>query len=232
VRADRNHWLLPEVGREAVRATAQNPLALARSLRPVETDGALLERLRAGDEAAFVTLVGRYQASLLRVARAYVPSKAVAEEAVQETWMGVVRGIGGFEGRSSFKTWLFRILVNRARSLGSSEGRTIPLDDPEPAVDPSRFDPTGAWSVPPEPWESVIDDRLLAQSWLPCIRAALDRLPARQREVVVLRDVEGLTSDDVCEVLGISEGNQRVLLHRGRSRLRSQLEGELVQRGR
>ena len=203
-----------------------------RNLRTVESDVQLLERLRAGDEAAFVILVGRYQASLLRVARAYVPSSAVAEEAVQETWMGVIRGIAGFEGRSSFKTWLFRILVNRARTLGSSELRTIPIDDPEPAVDPARFDASGAWTLPPEPWESVVDERLIAESWLPCIRSALDGLPPRQREVVVLRDVEGMASDDVCDVLGISEGNQRVLLHRGRSKLRSQLEGELSRRGR
>jgi RNA polymerase sigma-70 factor, ECF subfamily len=198
----------------------------------VESDAELLEQLRSGDEAAFVTLVGRYQPSLLRVARAYVPSDAVAEEAVQDTWMGVVRGIDRFEGRSSFKTWLFQIAVNRARSLGSSEVRTVPLEDPEPAVSPSRFDSKGAWSLPPEPWESVIDERLMAQSWLPCIKTALDGLPSRQREVVVLRDVEGMASDDVCEVLGISEGNQRVLLHRGRSRLRSLLEGELGRRGR
>ncbi len=211
---------------------AENSSDLGRSLRIVESDGQLLERLRAGDEAAFVTLVGRYQASLLRVARAYVPSMAVAEEAVQETWMGVVRGIAGFEGRSSFKTWLFRILINRARSLGSAELRTVPFDDPEPAVDPSRFDATGAWSLPPEPWESVVDERLMAEDWLPCIRSALDELPSRQREVVVLRDVEGMASDDVCEVLGISEGNQRVLLHRGRAKLRSELEGELARRGR
>jgi RNA polymerase sigma-70 factor, ECF subfamily len=195
-------------------------------------DAELLELLRAGDEGAFVILVGRYQASLLRVARAYVPNDAVAEEAVQDTWMGVVRGIHRFEGRSSFKTWLFRILVNRARSSGSSELRTVPLDDPEPTVDPSRFDSAGAWSLPPEPWESAVDEQLVAQSWLPCIQSALDGLPARQREVVVLRDVEGMATDDVCEVLGISEGNQRVLLHRGRSRLRTQLEAELVRRGR
>jgi RNA polymerase sigma-70 factor, ECF subfamily len=217
---------------DAVVGTAKNSTDPARILRPVESDGELLERLRAGDEAAFVILVGRYQTSLLRVARAYVPSNAVAEEAVQETWMGVVRGLAGFEGRSSFKTWLFRILVNRARTLGSSELRTIPIDDPEPAVDPVRFDASGAWTLPPEPWESVVDERLLAESWLPCIRSALDELPPRQREVVVLRDVEGMASDDVCDVLGISEGNQRVLLHRGRSKLRSQLEGELSRRGR
>lgn len=205
------------------------------NLRAVESDTELLElleRLRAGDEAAFVTMVGRYHSSLVRVARAYVPSDAVAEEAVQETWMGVVRGIDRFEGRSSFKTWLFRILVNRARSLGSLEQRTMPLEDPEPAVDPSRFGPNGAWSRPPQSWESAVDDRLVAQSWLPCLQTALEELPPRQREVVVLRDVEGMPCDEVCDVLGISQGNQRVLLHRGRSRLRSQLEGEMSRRGR
>lgn len=202
------------------------------NLAAVVTDAELLEKVRAGEESAFVDLVGRYQGSLRRVARAYVPSDAVAEEAVQETWLGVLRGMDGFEGRSSFKTWLFRILVNRARSLGSSESRSSPMADPEPAVDPSRFDPSGAWSRPPEPWELASDDRLVARGWIPRIRSALDELPPRQREVVVLRDVEGMTAEDVCDVLGISGGNQRVLLHRGRSRLRACLEAELARRGR
>ncbi len=149
---------------------AQNSAHRRPNLRSVETDVELLERLRAGDEAAFVTMVGRYHPSMLRVARAYVPNDAVAEEAAQETWMGVVRGIDRFEGRASFKTWLFRILINRAQSLGAAEKRTVPVDEPEPAVDPSRFDSGGAWSQPPEPWESAIDDHLLAQSWLPCLQ--------------------------------------------------------------
>ena len=198
----------------------------------MESDTELLARLRDGDEAAFTTLVGRYQGSLLRVARTFVPNDAVAEEVVQDTWMGVVRGIDRFEGRSSFKTWLFRILVNRARTSGVREHRSVPLDPTEPAVGADRFDGGGAWTEPVTPWEADVDERLSAASWAPALRTAIDGLPDRQRDVVLLRDVEGLTGAEVCEVLGISEGNQRVLLHRGRSRLRTALETELRTRGR
>jgi RNA polymerase sigma-70 factor (ECF subfamily) len=202
------------------------------TLRTMETDVELLARLRAGDELAFVTLVGRYNGSLLRLARSYVPSDAVAQEAVQDTWMGVVRGVDRFEGRSSFKTWLFRILMNRARSAGVREHRGLPLTIEEPAVTPSRFDAGGAWAQPLEAWETDADNRLVAATWSKCLTDALGELPQRQREIVILRDVEGLASEDVCDALGISEGNQRVLLHRGRSRLRSILESELGTRGR
>jgi RNA polymerase sigma-70 factor (ECF subfamily) len=198
----------------------------------MESDDELLARLRAGDESAFLTLVGRYNSSLLRLARTFVPSDAVAEEAVQDTWLGVVRGVDRFEGRSSFKTWLFRILVNRARTAGVREHRHLPVDLSEPAVRPDRFDRTGAWAEPVAPWESDADDRMVAASWRPSLVAAVDALPERQRDVVVLRDVEGLPSTDVCAVLGITEGNQRVLLHRGRSRLRTALDAEMTIRGR
>ena len=198
----------------------------------METDAELLARLRSGDEGAFVTMVSRYNGSLLRLARTYAPSDAVAEEAVQDTWMGVVRGMERFEGRSSFKTWLFHILMNRARSAGGREHRNLPIGDVEPAVDPARFDAGGAWAQPLGGWEADADDRLVAASWSSTLRDALGQLPQRQREVVILRDVEDLTGQDVCEVLGISEGNQRVLLHRGRSRLRSMLDAELAARGR
>ena len=197
-----------------------------------ESDESLLVRLRAGDESAFLALVTRYQASMVRVARSFVPNEAVAEEVAQDTWIGVVRGVDRFEGRSSFKTWLFRILVNRARTAGVREHRHDTFDPTEPAVSPDRFDATGAWAEPVTPWESDADDRLVAATWGPSLRAALDGLPERQRDVVLLRDVEGLSSEDVCAVLGISEGNQRVLLHRGRSRLRAALESELTTRGR
>ncbi len=197
-----------------------------------ESDPALLARLRDGDESAFLALVTRYNGSLLRVARTFVPSEAVAEEVVQDTWIGVVRGVDRFEGRSSFRTWLFRILVNRARTAGVRERRHDSFDPTGPAVAPDRFAQSGAWADPPTPWESEVDDRLVAATWGPTLRSALDDLPGRQRDVVVLRDVEGLTSADVCDVLGISEGNQRVLLHRGRSRLRTALEAELDARGR
>lgn len=192
----------------------------------MESDAELLARLRDGDEQAFVLLVGRYQGALLRLARTFVPSDSVAEEVVQDTWMGVVRGVDRFEERSTFKTWLFRILVNRARTSGVREHRHVPFDPTEPAVSPDRFDRAGSWAEPLVPWESDVDDRLVAAAWGPVLRAAVDGLPGRQRDVVLLRDVEGLPADDVCTVLDITEGNQRVLLHWGRSKLRSVLEGE------
>jgi RNA polymerase sigma-70 factor (ECF subfamily) len=195
-------------------------------LRSVTDDLELLARLRAGDEAAFVLLVGRYRDSMTRVARGFVPSWAVAEEVVQDAWLGVVVGVDGFEGRSSFKTWLFTILVNRARSAGAREHRSVPIDPGGAAVDGARFDATGHWAVPPGPW-SEVDDRLFAAGAKPALRAALDELPDRQRQVVTLRDVEGLNSSEVCAVLGLTEANQRVILHRGRSRLRQALEAKL-----
>jgi RNA polymerase sigma-70 factor (ECF subfamily) len=182
--------------------------------------------LRKGDEEAFVMLVGRYQQPMLRLARSFVPSQAVAEEAVQDTWMGVVRGLEGFEGRSSFKTWLFQILVNRARSAGSREKSNIALEK-LPVVDPVRFDAQGQWADPVERWTEDVEDRLDAVTWLPIFKAALDDLPPGQRQVLMLRDIEGLSSDEVYSMLGISSGNQRILLHRGRSRLRGLLDAEM-----
>ena len=199
---------------------------------PMDSDGELLDRLRDGDQSAFLALVDRYSGSLLRMARSFVANEAVAEEVVQDTWIGVVRGIDRFEGRSSFKTWLFRILVNRARTSGVREHGHLTYDPTDPVFGPDRFDATGAWTEPVAPWEADADDRLVAGTWTLSLRAALDALPDRQRDVVVLRDVEGLSAVDVCGLLGITEGNQRVLLHRGRSRLRAVLETELAVRGR
>jgi RNA polymerase sigma-70 factor (ECF subfamily) len=196
--------------------------ALGSTIRAVETDAELLERLRAGDEGAFILLVERYEQPMLRFARSLVPNRAVAEEAVQDTWIGVVRGIEHFEGRSSLKTWLFRILANRARSAGSIEYRHLPVE-PGRAVDAASFDESGSWAAPVAPWGEESDARLDAATWAPTLKAALDGLPDRQRQVVLLRDVEGLTGSDVCDVLGISAGNQRILLHRGRNRLREAL---------
>jgi RNA polymerase sigma-70 factor (ECF subfamily) len=194
----------------------------------VDDDAELVDRLRAGDEAAFTVLVRRYQARLLRVARSVVGSAAVAEEAVQDTWLGVVRGIDRFEGQSSLKTWLLRILVNRARSAGARERRTeVPVADAETAVPADRFDARGAWSMPPESWADAVDDRLLAADLARRIHTYLEELPAGQREVVILRDVEGLSGADVCAALGINDGHQRVLLHRGRAKVRAMLEAEL-----
>ena len=197
------------------------------TLPVVDTDGELLTRLRAGDEDAFVMLVARYQQPMLRFARAYVPSRAVAEEAVQDTWMGVVKGIETFEGRSSFKTWLYRILINRARSAGTREHRHA-TSEPHHAVDPVRFDSSGQWADPLERWSEDAEDRLDAATWGPILQSGLEDLPARQRQVVVLRDIDGLSADEVCDLLGLSTGNQRILLHRGRTRLREILETEIV----
>jgi RNA polymerase sigma-70 factor (ECF subfamily) len=189
-----------------------------------DADATLLDDLRSGDEAAFATLVGRYHPRLLRLAESLVPSRAVAEEVVQDTWLGVVRGIDRFEGRSSVKTWLFRILVNRARSAGPQEVRTVPLDDD---VLEGRFSASGAWSQPPEPWSDAVDARVVADKLAGRIRECLARLPAAQRQVLVLRDIEGIDGDEVCDLLGLSPGNQRVLLHRARTRLRALLASEM-----
>jgi RNA polymerase sigma-70 factor, ECF subfamily len=195
----------------------------------VADDAELVARLQAGDEAAFAEVVDRYHASLLRVAATFVPSRAVAEEVVQDTWLGVVRGIERFEGRSSLKTWLFRIVVNRARTAGTRERRQVPVDlSGEPAVSPERFDGNGAWREPPVPWTDAADDRIAAGELVGSVVAALNALPEAQRQVVVLRDLEGAASGDVCRLLGITEANQRVLLHRGRSRLRAALEPQLA----
>jgi RNA polymerase sigma-70 factor (ECF subfamily) len=190
----------------------------------VADDGELVTRLRAGDQHAFTELVRRYQTGLLRVAQTIVPNRAVAEEVVQETWMGVVRGVDRFEGRSSFKTWLFRILVNRARTAAGREHRAAPLPDDD---DGERFDAAGAWVTPPVPWSDRAEDRVEAERLAERIRQLLPTLPDTQRQVVVLRDIEGVAPADVCALLGLSEGNQRVLLHRGRARLRHQLEREM-----
>ena len=207
-------------------APAQADLALvSSSIRPtiglMESEGELVARLRDGDELAFVMLMRLYQMPMLRLAKSMVDNDAVAEEAVQDTWMSVVRGIDRFEARSSLKTWLFRILVNRVRSAHADEERRTPRR--APSVDPSFFDSSGSWIHPVVSWDQDIDYRIVADSIAPALRTALDRLPSRQREVVLLRDVEGLSSQEASEVLGIRSGNQRVLLHRGRAGLREML---------
>ena len=197
------------------------------TLPAMESDGELLRRLRAGDERAFVTLVERHNGAMLRLALSFVPSRAVAEEVVQDTWLAALRGLATFEGRSSLKTWLFSILVNRARTTGVREARSVPVADAGPVVDAPRFGPDGAWAEPPEQWIEEAENRIDAVKLAELLRVLLDTLPARQREVVLLRDVDELSSADVCDVLAISEANQRVLLHRGRARLRQALESEL-----
>jgi RNA polymerase sigma-70 factor (ECF subfamily) len=193
---------------------------------PDSDDGDLIGRLRAGDGQAFAELVDRYNASMIRVASAFVPSRAVAEEVVQDTWIGVIKGSGRFEGRSSLKTWIFRILVNRARTTGAREPRSVELDTGD-GLGADRFTAGGTWREPPAPWSDDIDDRLSAPEIATRIRETVEQLPDSQRQVVTLRDIEGLSSSEVCAMLGISEGNQRVLLHRARTRVRAMLEQDL-----
>jgi RNA polymerase sigma-70 factor (ECF subfamily) len=192
----------------------------------VDVEAEWLKSLLDGDEDAFVMLVAQYEQPMLRLAESMIFNRAVAEEIVQDTWIGVVRGIDRFEGRSSFKTWLFSILLNRARSAGAHEHSATSIDTLH-AVDPIRFDADGHWADPLDAWDEESDDRLDAASLLPALKSALDDLPPRQRQVVLLRDVEGLSCDDACLVLGISVGNQRILLHRGRTRLREILEATI-----
>ena len=202
----------------------------------VETD--LVAALRAGDETAFAELVREYHASLLRVAQIYVSSRAVAEEVVQETWLGVLNGLDRFEERSSLKTWIFRILTNIAKTRAQREGRTLPLSAlqdpgrvPEPSVDPDRFLDSeharwpGHWALKPQAWP---EERLLAAETRERIGAAIEALPATQRAVITLRDVQGWDTEEVCNALGITETNQRVLLHRARSKVRAALDDYLA----
>ncbi|MGH3261365.1 MAG: RNA polymerase sigma factor [Trebonia sp.] len=193
----------------------------------MDANASLLRRLRDGDEQAFAALVDQYHPSMFRLALSFVSSRAVAEEVVQDTWLAMLRGLDRFEERSSLRTWLFSILVKRARTTGVREARSVPVADAGPVVDASRFGPSGAWVVPPAQWIEEAENRVDAVKLYELLRVGLGALPARQREVVVLRDVEGLSGTEVCEVLGISEANQRVLLHRGRSKLRQVLESEL-----
>jgi RNA polymerase sigma-70 factor, ECF subfamily len=193
----------------------------------VQTDEELLHQLRLGEESAFAELVERYHTRLVRLACLFVANHVVAEDAAQETWLAVVRGIEKFEGRSSLRTWLFSICVNRARSIGGRENRMAPIDPREPSLDPARFGARGTWVSPPRHFTDEVDDRLEAAALAPYVRRAMESLPEAQRQVVTMHDAEGLSSRDVCDVLSISEANQRVLLHRGRARIRSFLEHEL-----
>ena len=178
-------------------------------------------------------LIDRYGATMLRVAQMYVRDRATAEEVVQETWLAVLNGIDRFEERSSLKTWLFRILTNRAKTRGQRDGRMVPFsalagasDEPDPSVDPDRFfgpdsPHPGAWAAPPVAWPQ---EKLLESETLGVIEMAIDELPETQRDVILLRDIDGWTPIEVSDALGITDGNQRVLLHRARSRVRAALE--------
>jgi len=204
-----------------------------RSAQASADDARLVAALRDGDEKSFLALVQSLNAPMLRVASVYVSSRAVAEEVVQEAWLGVLKGLAAFQGRSSLRRWIFGIVTNCARSRGVREARSTPFsamgpaEDDEPAVDPGRFLPPdhprwpGHWSQPPTPWA---EDQVLNKESLAAVDAAIARLPVNQREVITLRDVLGWTSEEVCESLAVSEGNQRVLLHRARSKVRAALE--------
>jgi RNA polymerase sigma-70 factor (ECF subfamily) len=203
---------------------------------PHASEQSLLAALRAGDESAYVSLVERHQSSMLRIARTHCPRRDAAEEVVQETWLAVFEGVGRFEGRSSVRTWIFSILANRAKTRGVRERRSVPVsslgdagdDEDGPTVDPSRFASGGRWpghwTKPPRAWQDRPDDRALAGELRARIDAAVSALPPKQRDVITLRDVEGMSSDDVRNVLGLSETNQRVILHRARARVRRDLE--------
>ena len=197
----------------------------------------LVEQLRSGNEAAFVSLIDRYAPTMLRLAMVYVRARAIAEEVVQETWMAVLEGLNRFEGRSSLKTWLFRILTNCAITRAQREGRSIPFssledidtDYAEHAVDPDQFLPadhrwSGHWVSFPSNWQEVPEERLLSQETRAHLEKAINALPPSQREIIILRDIEGWSSVETCGFLGISEVNQRVLLHRARTKVRTVLE--------
>jgi RNA polymerase sigma-70 factor (ECF subfamily) len=204
-------------------------------------DSDLVAALQRRDESVFTSVVRQYHGALLRVALVHHPSRAVAEEIVQETWLAVIQGIDRFEGRSSFKTWLFRVLVNRARTRAEREGRTVPFsslareaeEGDDPAVPADRFVPdnhpewsqwAGHWMVAPKSWGESPEQQLISRETRALIEGAISALPPGQRQVITLRDVEGWPSEHVCNVLEISETNQRVLLHRARSRVRAALE--------
>jgi RNA polymerase sigma-70 factor, ECF subfamily len=200
-------------------------------------DTSLVGALRAGDQAAFCEVVSGYHPAMMRLARFHVSSRAVAEEVVQETWLAVLKGLDRFEGRSSFKTWVFTILANQARTRGVREHRTVPFssleaDEQTPGVPGDRFRPPtdhwpGHWSEPPTPWTDVPSARLESKETRELVADAIRSLPPAQRDVIALRDVEGWSAEEVCSVLGLSDGNQRVLLHRARGKVRSVLERTL-----
>jgi RNA polymerase sigma-70 factor (ECF subfamily) len=204
---------------------------------PAADEAELLARLRDGDERAFEVLVDRHYGTMLAVARGYVKSRAVAEEVVQEAWLGVLNGLDRFEGRSSLRTWIIRIVANIAQTRGAREARSVPLsslapEGDETAVDPDRFRGRddafpGHWQQYPSDWEALPEHALLGRETLALVMEVVSGLPPAQQQVITLRDISGFTADEVCAALDISSGNQRVLLHRARSRVRSALEEHL-----
>jgi RNA polymerase sigma-70 factor (ECF subfamily) len=205
--------------------------------RASAADLELVQRLRAREETAFMELVDRLTPSMRRVARMFVSSDAVADEVVQEAWVGVLQGLGGFEGRASLRTWIFRILVNIAKTRGQRESRSVPFatlagdDLDEPTWDPSAFNENGNWSTLPFDWRGIPDERVTGHETLTVIGRAIESLPAMQAEVIRLRDVLGWSSDEVRNALDLTDTNQRVLLHRARTKVRAAVEAHLRSEG-
>ena len=212
------------------------------TVRPETDEATLVTRLRGGDEAAFTTIVDRYHGAMLRVARGFVHDHATAEEVVQDAWMGVLKGLGSFEGRSSLRSWIFAIVVNRAKTKAVREARSTPFSalatqeaaGTQPSVDPDRFrgpdmEWPGHWAEPPRPWAENPEARLLQGETMAYLERALEELPPAQRSVIMMRDFAGYDAQAICNALDISETNMRVLLHRARSRIRGQLEQYLVE---
>lgn len=216
---------------------------------PADSAGAAQERellaaLRRGDEVAFARLVGSLHGPMLRLAMLHVSDRQVAEEVVQDAWMAVLRQLDRFEGRSSLRTWILRIVINQAKTRGARERRSVPFSTlaaadrsgDEPAVEPDRFLPAGHrwaghWASPPRSWRGIPEERLLSRETMAQLQTAIDRLPVSQRHVLILRDVEGLTAAETCQSLGLTVANQRVLLHRARAKVRAALERYLRDSG-
>ncbi|MFN8374886.1 MAG: sigma-70 family RNA polymerase sigma factor [Anaerolineae bacterium] len=206
-----------------------------------QSDAQVLAALRRGDELAFTELVNKYHASMVRVALMYVSSQVIAEEVVQEAWIGVLKGLSRFEGRSSLKTWIYSILINRAKTHAQREGRYVQLsldddgEEGEPTVSQDRFNPpdhplyANHWVTEPDDWNALPERRLLSRETLRRIQDAIEALPPNQKTVITLRDIDQLSSEEVCNILDISETNQRVLLHRARAKVRDALEQYLRQ---
>ena len=225
---------------ESARAESRVSVSIQSSAASPE-DAALVERLRNRDEASFLELVRRHHGALVRLAQSFVNNRAIAEEVAQDTWVAVLQGVERFEGRSSLKTWIFQILINRAKTRGVREARSVPFsafsglhsEGGCSSVDPTRFlssddsEHPGGWASQPQQWDMTPEQLLLSQECRILIEQAITSLPELQKEVITLRDVQGRDNDEICVVLGISEANCRVLLHRARSRMRQALENYL-----
>ena len=217
---------------------ANSSVKQAPDLETTTDEGQILAALRRGDESTFLSLVEKYHSTMMRIAVSYVRDPAIGEEIVQDAWLGVLNGIHRFEGRSSLKTWIFSILTNLARTRRYRDSRSIPFselslfdeEEDDPVIEPERFLPPDHphwpdhWADPPKPWMIPPEEQLLNQEVMANIRNAINDLPASQQAVITLRDIEGWSSEEVCNILDLSETNQRVLLHRARSKVRRALE--------